>query len=124
MLVERFVSWDRVRERLNRYPAIARAFPLTLLERHLASPPYFCHYMTWRLGVWGETTFPRLEELLAHAESLPGWEGESSMLETSDFAAFWPLVWQLQIGEHLSAVGTDVRCGNPGPDYAVTISGT
>ncbi len=44
-LVERYLSWDLVSERLTRYEAIRRFFPLDLLRRHQDSPPYFCHYM-------------------------------------------------------------------------------
>lgn len=124
-LVERFISWPRVEDRLRRYPAIGRAFPLTLLRRHRDTPPYFCHYMGWRLGTWyNEALFQRLEELLLHVEPLPGWSGERSLLETPDYAAYWALVWQLQVGEHLCSVGTDVRCGNPGPDFSAEVNGT
>ena len=52
VLVERFLSWDRVHERLARYEHIGRAYPIELLERHKTFSPYFCHYMAWRLGTW------------------------------------------------------------------------
>jgi len=121
-LVERFISWDRVEERLARYEAIQRAFPLNLLRLHRDTPPYFCHYMAWRLGTWyNESLFARLDELLRRVESLPGWAGERSLLENPDFAAFWALVWQLQVAEHLCSVGSDVHCCNPGPDLSVQV---
>ena len=41
ILVERFLSWERVQERLQHYPAIQRNFPLDLLRRHRVTPPYF-----------------------------------------------------------------------------------
>ena len=40
ILVERFLSWERVQESLQRYPAIQRNFPLDLLRRHRVTPPY------------------------------------------------------------------------------------
>lgn len=123
-LVERFITWDRVEERLARYEAIRRSFSLDLLRRHRDSPPYYCHYMAWRLGTWyNESLFERLDELLTRAESLSGWNGERGLLENPDFAAFWALVWQLQVAEHLCAVGSDVRWGNPGPDLSVQVDG-
>jgi hypothetical protein len=123
-LVERYISWDRVKERLARYDAVQRSFPLDLLERHRDTPPYFCHYMAWRLGTWSnESFFARLEELLRLAESLPSWGGERSLLENPDFAVFWALIWQLQVAEHLCSVGTEVRWGNPGPDLSVEVNG-
>lgn len=124
VLVEGFISWDRVRERLARYAAIGRAFPLDLLERHRASPPYFCHYMAWRLGVWSnESLFERLEELLRKAEALQSWPSERGLLESAEYADFWSLVWQLQMAEYLCLVGSDVRWCGSGPDLAAHIGG-
>lgn len=123
-LVGRFISWPLVKERLDQYEAIARAFPLALLERHRDSPPYFCHYMAWRLGTWvNEVLFVRLEELLRHAERLPEWEHERSLLESAEYADYWSLMWQLQVAEHLATVGSDVRWSGGGPDLSATISG-
>lgn len=124
VFVERFLSWDRVRERLGRYQHIRRWYPLDLLQRHQDTPPYFCHYLSWRLGTWhNEALFARLDELLGLAEPLQGWEGERSMLENPDFSVYWSLLWQLQMAEYLSSIGIDVRCGNPGPDLSVVVDG-
>ena len=98
VFVDRFISWSLVKERLARYGALRRAFPLTLLERRRDSPPYFCHYMAWRLGTWStETLFARLDELLLHAEALPNWEHERGLLESAEYADYWSLMWQLQV---------------------------
>jgi len=124
VLVDRFISWDRIRERLARYEAIRRAFPVALLERHRASAPYYCHYMAWRLGVWhNESLFERLEELLRHAESLPNWAKERGILESAEYADFWALVWQLQVAEYLSSIGSDVQWCGAGPDLSVRLQG-
>ena len=127
ILVERFIKWDRIRERLDRYPAIRTAFPLELLRRHESTPPYFCHYMAWRLGTWvpeAEHLVARFEEVLAHGAGLPGWKGEAHLLEDTEYAVFWSLNWQLQLAEYLSSIGTEVCWGNPGPDLSVVIEGT
>jgi hypothetical protein len=125
VLIDRFISWERVEARLKQYNAINRAFPLTLLKSRINSPPYFCHYMTWRLGVWeNESLFERLEELLLHAESLPKWESERGLLESAEYSDFWSLVWQLQVAEYLSSAGSDVRWCGAGPDLAVTLEKT
>jgi hypothetical protein len=123
-LVERFISWDRIRDRLGRYPAIARAFPLPLLLRHRTTSPYFCHYMAWRLGAWStEALFERLEALLALAESLPNWEFEQPLLEDPDFSTYWSLLWQLQVAEHLLATGENVAWARSGPDLRADVAG-
>jgi hypothetical protein len=123
-LVERFISWPLIEQRLKRYPAIARAFPLALLQKHRNTPPYFCHYMAWRLGVWSEAPFPRLEELLLFAESLPKWDAERPLRESPDFSDFWSLVWLMQVAEYLSTVGVNVQWRGAGPDLSVDIHGT
>ena len=119
-LVHKLINWDWIKGRLERYPAIERAFPIETLTEYCESPPYYCHYMSWRLGTYcNESTFQRLEELLCCAEVLHNWESERSLLTTGEFADFWSLVWQLQVAEHLCAVGTDVRWNKSGPDLSI-----
>ena len=122
--VHKLIDWKRVQCRLERYPAIERAFPLNTLKWHCESPPYYCHYMSWRLGTWqNESLFQCLEELLGCAEALPHWEHEQPLLRSAEFGDFWSLVWQLQVAEHLYKVGTDVRWAESGPDLSVKIGG-
>ena len=103
-----------------RYPAIERAFSLNRLKECCEKPPYYCHYMAYRLGTWqNECLFQRLEALLACAEKIPKWESEKSMLSSAEFADFWSLVWQLQVAEHLCEVGADVSWAESGPDLSV-----
>ena len=122
-LVNQLIDWALVRSRLNRYRAIKRTFPLTILQNRSESPPYYCHYMSWRLGTWlDESLFERLEELLCCAEVLPDWKHERrSLVGSADFAEFWSLLWQLQVAEHLCQIGTDVRWARSGPDLSVQI---
>lgn len=70
--VHRLIDWERIRVRCERYPAIRRAFPVPQMQARSEDPPYYCHYMAWRLGTWErETPFQRLDELLVGAEGCP-----------------------------------------------------
>ena len=123
-LVHQLIDWKRIRSRYKRYSAIRRTFPLETMKKGCEKPPYYCHYMAWRLGTWtGESLFQRLEELLSCVELLPHWKHEKSLLSDPDFATFWSLVWQLQVAEHLCKVGKDVRWAKSGPDLSVVVGG-
>jgi hypothetical protein len=115
----------RVERRLQQYSAIDRHFPIAMLRECHGRPPYGVHYMAWRLGVWeGEPQFEVLDELLAHAASLPGWDGEQSLLTSAEFGQFWGLVWQLQVARLLSECCSAVAwIGGNGPDLRATVDG-
>ena len=99
------------------YPSIAKDFPRPLLARYSAEPPYFCHFMLWRLATLTGKQLTRLDALLRGAEAIPGWAQEApSLLASRDFAEFWSLLWQLQMAEFLIAQGFTVRWGSKGPD--------
>jgi hypothetical protein len=120
IIIERNLDWNKVRTRLDIYPAIARNFPLTLLESRKSSAPYFCHYMAWRLGTWAkERLIARLEELLEIAEKIPGWENEQSLIKGGDFADFWSLNWQLQVAEHFFNKSFKISWLGAGPDLKI-----
>ena len=124
--VHELIDWDRVEERLRCYPAISRSFPQSTLKKYSDKPPYYCHYMAWRLGTWvTESHFENLEMLLHRAKSLPNWENESPLLTGGGYGDFWSLVWQLQVAEYLHARGKDVMWGarHGGPDLSVEIDG-
>ncbi len=122
-LVHRFIDWNIVEQWLKRFPAIGRAFPINLLRSHEETPPYYCHYMAWRLGTWDdETRFARLDELLAGAESLPNWSAEEPLLKSPEFGDFWSLVWQSQVAEYLCGIGSDVQWApSGGPDLSAHV---
>jgi hypothetical protein len=122
-LVHRFIDWGIVEQRLQRFPAIDRAFPVELLRSHQETPPYYCHYMAWRLGTWNsESLFVRLDELLAGAEKLPSWSAEKPLLKSPDFSCFWSLVWQLQVAEYLLEIGSGVQwASSGGPDLSAQV---
>lgn len=124
VLVERFLSWPQVEARLSKFPAIARAFPRSLLLGRRDTAPYFCHYMAWRLGTFqDERLVLRLNELLELAENLTNWKHEQALLEGGDFSDFWSLVWQLQVAEYLSCQGINVSWNTAGPDLSVEVDG-
>ena len=101
----------------NKYPCIARHFPPHVLAKYSDVPPYYCHYMLWRLSTLRNTRLERLETLLQCAEKIPGWRQEApSLLNSRDFAEYWSLLWQLQIAEFLLSRGFDIRWGSKGPD--------
>lgn len=113
-----------VEKRLDQFPAVARAFPLNRLRSSGESPPYYCHYMAWRLGTWtNDALFRRLNELLGAAEALPNWSAQASLLTSADFAEFWSLVWQLQVAEHLCGLGCSLSWRASGPDLVVEVEG-
>ena len=127
-LVHELIDWELMCSRHERYPVIQKTFPLQMLEICREKPPYYCHYMSWRMGTWeDESLFQRLEDLLCCAKALPNWEHEKkSLVGSADFAEFWSLIWQLQVAEHLCEVGTDVRWGKSdqsgkSPDLSVKV---
>jgi len=123
-LVGKFMSWERVEERLKCYPEIRAHF-----EKHMTksrSQGHHCHEMAWRLGTWSsnsERVFQRLEGLLAVAKTQPGWAGERQMFVTPQYGTFWSLVWQLQVAEWLVHLGFTPKWQNPGPDLLVEVGG-
>ena len=120
--VKRFIDWNLVESRCEHYPAIGKAFPLAKLKKGSERPPYYCHYMAWRLGTWSDVSLvKRLDELLGCAQVLPNWKHEQSLLASNDFADFWSLVWQIQVAEYLCNVGNDVSWSKSGPDLSVSI---
>jgi hypothetical protein len=124
LFVRQFIDEKLLEQRLSVYPAIKRAFDLDTLKGGFNKPPYYCHYMAWRLGTWeSETMFARLEELFCLAELLPNWEHERPLLTSNDFADFWSLVWQLQVAEYLNTIGEKVRWAKSGPDLSVLVDG-
>ncbi|MCR9245178.1 MAG: hypothetical protein NXI31_09110 [bacterium] len=127
-LIERIFAerkaWDQVERRLALYPSIRAHFPLDLLRRMHGRLPFGVHYMAWRLGVWRtEEQFGLIDRLLSHSAAIPGWEGEISLLSSSDFGTFWSLMWQMQVARFLADKGEVRWLGGKGPDLCVVVSG-
>jgi len=121
-LVHKLIDWEIVAQRLHMFPAIGRAFSLKLLMSHQETPPYYCHYMAWRLGTWNsESSFAHLDELLSIAEKLPCWFAEKPLLKSPEFSDFWSLFWQLQVAEYLCRIGSNVQWAKSGPDLSAQV---
>lgn len=122
-LVHEFIDWKIVEQRLQRFPAIGRAFTVDHLRSCQETAPFYCHYMAWRLGTWNnESSFARIEELLAGAEKLPCWAAELSNWKSPDFSNFWSLIWQLQVAEYLCEIGSNVKWApSGGPDLSAKV---
>ena len=121
-LANSLISWKLISARLREFPAIGKAFPERLLHEFDDKPPFCAHYMAWRLGTWkGKAHFERLNALLEHAANLPGWSSERSLLRSAEYGDYWSLVWQLQVAEYLSSVGSDVLWLGAGPDLQVNV---
>jgi hypothetical protein len=121
-LVTKHINWATVERRLQRFSQIRHAFPIDILKSKSEDPPYYCHYMAWRLGTWkNEKCFERLDELLGTACALPNWSAQSPLLKSADFAEFWSLIWQLQMAEYLYKIGSNVQWLPSGPDLSVDV---
>ncbi|MDQ6988146.1 MAG: hypothetical protein Q9M25_10120 [Mariprofundaceae bacterium] len=124
VLVERFLDWPRVEKRLEKFPHIKSCFPMEVLKNGINKPPYYCHYMAWRLGTWSDNCdnlFELFDKLLGIASELDNWKREFSSLQVScDYAEFWSLLWQLQVASFFAQQG-HVSWNPTGPDITVKI---
>lgn len=117
-IVANVISGVDIEARRQYYPAIARNFSSSLLSSFSSRPPYYCHFMQWRLATLRDAQLQRVDALLQCAEGIPGWKAESqSLVRSPDFAEFWSLLWQLQVAEYLRTRGFELRWGDTGgPD--------
>lgn len=121
--VKQFLNWERVRERLDRYKQISKIFPIARLQECSNKAPFYCHYLSWRLGTWqDEGLFEFLDKLLEIGTHLSGWDKESRVPGGCEFDKFWGFVWELQtaafFADHLS-LKTEWR--KAGPDIQVSV---
>lgn len=124
-LVGRVLDNVDVTRRLRAFPAIAEAYANVDFERHRETPPYYCHYLTWRLAQFRQPLLARLDALFTVAASLPGWERErESLVHDGEFGVFWSLIWQLQVAEFLVSRGLEVRWTGEGPDLLAHVGST
>ncbi|HHI80368.1 MAG TPA: hypothetical protein ENK02_10350 [Planctomycetes bacterium] len=117
IFVQRFIDWELVSKRILQFKNIAKAFPLEVLK--VSRPPYHCHPMAWRLGVWSDECFPYLDRLLEIAGSLPNWDTESSLCKSLDFSDFWSWYWQIQVASFLKKAGALCVWRESGPDLEI-----
>lgn len=123
-LVNRFIDWERVRSRLSSYPAIAKHFPEDLLQACADKPPYYCHYMAWRIGTWPSKHYLQyFERTLSVAAQLKNWAEEFQSFQRScDFGEYWSLLWQMQVAHFFHARGASLVWNPKGPDLTVEVS--
>jgi hypothetical protein len=122
-LIQRYLDWTIVEERLVRYVHISKQYPISFLKDCSNKGPYYCHYLAWRLGTWkDEKLFEFLDDLFANGASLKNWNNKTNLLKSCDFGDFWGFVWELQIAKLLSnRKGVHVEWNNSGPDLKVGI---
>lgn len=125
-IVEKYLDWKKVEERLGKYKHICEQYPIADLEA--CSGPYYCHYLSWRLGTWNNDDgfFEKFDELLELGSSLPNWKkADKNRLKDSDFADFFGVIWELQVARLFSSFGDKVKVEwtESGPDLKVQCDG-
>jgi hypothetical protein len=120
--IRKNLDWERVRDRIDRHKHIAELFPLHKLTKCSDKPPYYCHYLGWRLGTWqDEEWFGLLDKVLEIAINLPGWDKRSRIPKGCEFGNFWSFLWELQtamfFADHLGLRTEWLRAG---PDIQVS----
>lgn len=120
--IDRYLNWDLVNQRLSRYENIGKFFKLRDLQDYSNKPPYYCHYLSWRLGTWeNEQLFEFFDSLLDNASKLKYW-GKDRIPQGREFENFWSLVWELQLARFFSfQTNTSVEWTTSGPDLKVEL---
>jgi hypothetical protein len=123
--VRQHLNWERARERLERYKHIGKIFPIESLQECSDKAPYYCHYLSWRLGTWqDEGSFEFFDKLLEISTDLPGWD-KVRIPGGCEFDKFWGFVWELQtavfFADHL---GLRTEWKRVGPDFRVSADST
>lgn len=120
ILIDRFISWDLVKERLERYKNVGKFYTLNDLQNCSNKAPYYCHYLGWRLGTWeNEQWFEFFDKLLDNAITLSNWH-KARIPQGCEFENFWSFVWELQVAQFFSnSSKASVEWTNSGPDLKI-----
>lgn len=123
--VKQFLNWERAGARLDRYKHIGRLFLMERLQECSDKAPYYCHYLSWRLGTWQDDGwFEFLDKLLEISTDLPGWN-KDRVPGGCEFDKFWGFVWELQtavfFADHL---GLKTEWLKTGPDFRISVDST
>ena len=124
-LIHRSLDWHLLEQRLRRYGSIQRAFTIDDLKVCAEKPPYFCHYLAWRLGTWThESWFEFFDIVLARAMSLAGWTRQR-VPKGCDFGNFWAFLWELEVAAFFADLSSpaNVQWETSGPDLKVCVNG-
>jgi hypothetical protein len=121
IFINRYLDWDLVKERLARYQNISKFFSLDTLQKCSSKPPFYCHFLSWRLGTWeDEGLFVFFDALLDHAAKMPNWN-ITRISMGCEFENFWSFIWELQIARLFSSnPKTITEWINSGPDLKVS----
>ena len=121
--MEDYLDWDKVEERLCKYVHIGRHFSINKFRDCSNDPPYYCHYLAWRLGAWNnDNLFEVFDELLGIGSNLDNWDGKKNLTSDCTFGTFWSLLWELQMAKLFLQCGANVEWMPKGPDLKVATS--
>jgi hypothetical protein len=125
ILVHRYLDWKLVEKRLQNYPHINSIFPIDDLKKCSEKPPYFCHYLAWRLGTWNaEEWFAYFDDLLSQGMKLSGWSNQR-VPQSCEFDNFWSFIWELEVAVYFINMkkAPNVIWLPSGPDMKVDLGG-
>lgn len=122
IFIHKFLDWNKVQDRLKHYKHIANHYDIRYLKECSEKPPYYCHYLAWRLGTWrNEKLFEFFDDLLAFSSSLKNWKSNKNLLRSYSFDDFWGLLWQLQVAKYFSRKkDINIEWMSSGPDLKIT----
>lgn len=122
IFINQFIDWELVQSRLSRYGNIGSAFSIDFLRGCANNPPYYCHYLAWRLGTWkSESIFEHFDNLLGFGLSIDNWQEKKSLLNSSSFDDFWGLIWELQVARFFAdKKNAKINWTLAGPDLKVS----
>jgi hypothetical protein len=121
VLVDKFLNYEKVKERLSKYKHIGSQFSFEQLKKNSDEGPYFCHYLAWRLGTWvDEDWLSFFDELLANGISMNNWSTKKSQIINPEFDEFWSFIWELQVAHYFKRIlNLNVEWNKSGPDITV-----
>lgn len=125
LFVERFIDTKLLGNRLMKFPYLRMYFENSI-NTCVLSPPYYCHYMGWRLGTWtDERPFEVFNELIGICSNFTNWDRSKKKGQFSScaFGEYWSLLWELQVAYFFSKAGGEVSWMASGPDFKVKYNG-
>lgn len=125
-LVTQNMDWSHVEAVLANYPNLGRFFTLEELQEN-QPPPYFCHYLAFRITKWrehgGERYLELFDKLVAKGTETDGWN--EYRLSDASYDSYWTILWELQVADALQRhpdIG-EVRWLPQGPDLQCCVDG-
>lgn len=118
VIIDRNFNWDLVAQRLRKFPHIGQVYKIDELRGCDNTPPYYCHYLGWRLGTWlDEGLFQYFDRLLETGMRLNGWN-INRIPRDSEYGNYWSFVWELQVASIFSEITSlsELSWQETGPD--------